>query len=390
MTAATDAPGGSGPRSGRLRIAIMLRALEEHGGIAVYTRNILEELLRLETPHRYTLLYRNPEQLGRFADRPEVTERALPAPDALAWDQVAVPWALRGSGADVVFHPKFTVPLATSVPSVMVLHGADWFFPDQARYYNRLNAWYMRRMLPLFCRRAARILSVAELTTADIHRAVRLPEGKVRTVYFAPGRQFRPIRDREELARVRRRYRLPERFIFTLSKPLGDRRKNLAGVLEAYRRFHGLTDHKLVIGGKDCNLYRRAYGIPETGWGADVHFPGWIDQAEMPAVYSLADLYLYPSNLEAFPIPITEAMACGTPIVTSEANGLREIAGDAAVRVDPSDAEAICCAVREVLTDRARHAELAAKGLERARMFSWDRCASETLRVLEEAALRLA
>ncbi|MEE8146349.1 MAG: glycosyltransferase family 1 protein, partial [Longimicrobiales bacterium] len=333
----------------------MLRALDEHGGIAVYTRNILEELLRLDESSRYTLLYSSPENVGRYADRPNVTERFLPAFNALAWDQAAVPRALARSGADVVFHPKFTVPLATSVPSVMVLHGADWFFPEQAQYYNRLNAWYMRRVLPLFCRRAARILSVSKLTTENIHRAVRLPEGKVRTVYFAPGRHFQRVDDREDLDRVRQRYDLPERFILTLSKPLGDLRKNLAGVLEGYRRFHGRTDHKLVVGGKDCEAYRAAYGVPGTGWGADVIFPGWIDQRDLPAVYSLADLYLYPSNLEAFPIPITEAMACGTPIVTSDANGLREIAGDAAVRVDPDDPQAICEAVCEVITDRRLH-----------------------------------
>jgi len=381
-----DSPSRSRPSG--LHIAVMLRALDEHGGIAVYTRNILEELLRLDDSSRYTLLYSSPENVGRYADRPNVTERFLPAFNSLAWDQAAVPRALARSGADVVFHPKFTVPLATSVPSVMMLHGADWFFPEQAQYYNRLNAWYMRRVLPLFCRRAALILSVSKLTTENIHRAVRLPEGKVRTVYFAPGRHFRRVGDREELDRVRQRYGLPERFILTLSKPLGDQRKNLAGVLEGYRRFHGRTDHKLVVGGKDCEAYREAYGLPNAGWGADVLFPGWIDQRDLPAVYSLADLYLYPSNLEAFPIPITEAMACGTPIVTSDANGLREIAGDAAVRVDPDDPQAVCEAVYEVITDRRLHDELSARGLERAQRFSWDRCALETLGVLREAASR--
>ena len=366
----------------------MLRALDEQGGIAVYTRYILEELLRLDEASRYTLLYSSPENVGRYADRPNVTEWFLPAANNLTWDQAAVPRALARSGADVVFHPKFTVPLATSVPSVMVLHGADWFFPEQAKYYNPLNAWYMRRMLPLFCRRAALILSVSKLTTENIHRAVGMPEGKVRTVYFAPGRHFRRVDDREALERVRQRYGLPERFILTLSKPLGDQRKNLAGVLEGYRRLHGLTDHKLVVGGKDPKTYRAAYGVPETGWGADVLFPGWIDQGDLPAVYCLADLYLYPSNLEAFPIPITEAMACGTPIVTSDANGLREIAGDAAVRVDPDDPQAICEAVYDVITDRRLHDELSARGLERAQRFNWDRCAVETLAVLQEAASR--
>ena len=117
-------------------------------------------------------------------------------------------------------------------------------------------------------------------------------------------------------------------------------------------------------------------------------FSGWIEQRDLPAVYSLADLYLYPSNLEAFPTPITEAMACGTPIVTPDANGLSEIAGDAAVRVDPTDPESICHAVHEVVTNRRLHDELGAQGLQRSRRFNWDRCARETLEVLHRAAGR--
>ncbi len=369
-----------------LRIAIMLRALDEKGGIGVYSDNITRELLETDSSNHYILMYSDAGHLGRHAHRPNVKELVVRARHKLVWDQVAVPRALLRHRADVVFHPKFTVPVSTSVPSVMVLHGADWFFPDQARYYNRLNVAYMRRMLPLFCRRATTIVSVAELTTADIRRAVRLPEGKVRTIYFAPARHFRRVDDPDELDRVSRRYGLPDRFILTLSKPLGDERKNLSGVLEGYKRLHARTGHKLVIGGQDCERFRTDYDVPDDGWGRDVLFPGWIDQGDMPVVYSLADLYLYPSNLEAFPIPITEAMACGTPIVTSDANGLREIAGDAAVRVDPRDPTAISDAIHRVLTDRQLREELVTRGLERSERFSWDRCARETLAVLVEAA----
>ena len=115
-----------------------------------------------------------------------------------------------------------------------------------------------------------------------------------------------------------------------------------------------------MIGGKDCHLFRAEYGAPEDGYGQDILFPGWIEQEDLPAVYSLADIYLYPSNLEAFPIPITEAMACGTPIITSNVNGLEEIAGDAAVLVDPSDAQAIADAMERILSDAGLRATLSA------------------------------
>jgi glycosyltransferase involved in cell wall biosynthesis len=140
-----------------------------------------------------------------------------------------------------------------------------------------------------------------------------------------------------------------------------------------------------VVGGKGCERFRKDYAIPESGWGRDVLFPGWLDQSDLPAIYSAADLFLYPSNQEAFPIPITEAMTCGTPIVTSRANGLLELAGDAALLVNPDDADEIAAAMQEVLTDTALASRLSEAGLKRSTMFSWERCARNTLAVLEDA-----
>lgn len=364
----------------------MLRTLDEKGGIGVYSRNLVETLLDLDSRNRYDLLYRSAEHLGRYGGRPNVTEHVLPGRSKALWDQVAVPRACRRIGADLILHPKFTVPLLTRLPTVMVLHGADWFLPDAARFYGRLDRAYMRVFMPLYLRHAAVALSVSQLTTDDFVRIFRLPPGKVRTVYFGPARHFRRVTDPAALAVVRLKYGLPERFIFTLSKVAGGERKNIRGVFEAYARLHGRVPHELVVGGKDCVHFRDEYGIPAEGWGRDVLFPGWIDQADLPAVYSASDLYLYPSNQEAFPIPLTEAMACGTPIITSRANGLEEIAGAAALLVDPRDPDEIAEAVCSVLLDPALHARLAAAGLERSRVFSWDACARRTLEILEEVA----
>jgi len=172
--------------------------------------------------------------------------------------------------------------------------------------------------------------------------------------------------------------------------PVGERVKNLrqaAVLFDAYRRLAPTVDHELVVGGRGCEQFRIEYSLPEDGWGARIRFPGWIDQADLPAIYSAADLFLYPSNLEAFPIPITEAMVCGTPIVTSDANGLLEIAGDAALRVDPADPGAIADAARRVLGSPDLAARLSEQGLVRSARFSWDRCARQTLDVLLRVAL---
>jgi glycosyltransferase involved in cell wall biosynthesis len=365
-----------------MRIGIMLRSLDEQGGIGVYTRYLTEELLNIDRGNQYVLLYRNASHIGRFARYSNVSERVIKAPNKALWDQVAIPYACWKERLDVIFHPKFTVPLLAPCKAVMVVHGADWFIPEYARFYSYLDVAYIKTMLPLYCKRAAVVLSVSQLTTDHFNRILKLPPGKMRTVYFGPGKHFKRVNDPATLEKVKLKYDLPDRFILTLSKSEGGGRKNIEGVFKAYRLVHGKIPHKLVVGGKDCFRFRQEYNIPEDGYGGDILFPGWIDQSDLPAIYSLADLYLYPSNLEAFPIPITEAMACGTPIITSRANGLEEIAGSAALLVNPDDPEEIAGAVQRVLTAPGLQAELSAAGLERSRRFSWERCAIETLEIL--------
>lgn len=371
-----------------MRIGVMLRALDEKGGVGVYTSNIIDELLRLDRMNRYVLFYRNRAHLGRYARYDNVTERWIGASHKAVWDQMAIPIACRREEVDVLFHPKFTAPLLAPCKVVMTVHGADWFMPDQAKFYGKLDVFYIRRVMPWYFRKCSAVMSVSQLTTNNFNQALNLPPGKVKTVYLAPGRHFDRISDPAQLEDVRARYRLPERFILTLTKIGGGGRKNIGRLLEAYAQYHSSAPdpHKLVIGGKGCHLFRTEYSIPNDGYGADILFPGWIDQQDLPAVYSLASLYLYPSNLEAFPIPLTEAMACGTPILTSNVNGLEEIAGDAAVLVDPSNVGEIAESIGRVLSDPELSASLSERGLQRSKSFTWDRCARQTLDILEQVA----
>ena len=371
-----------------MRIGIMLRAIGEKGGVGVYTRNIAKELLRLDQRNEYILFYANPSDLGLFSNHQNVTERWLKATNKACWDQVSVPLACQQERIDLIFHPKFTLPLFAQCKAVMTVHGADWLIPEQARFYSYWDVKYMRLMLPLYIRKASAVISVSQETTDHFTQILRLPADKVQTIYFAPARHFRRITDPETLQQVKTRYSLPDRFILTLTKQRGAGRKNLGQVFQAYARYRDKTKspHKLVVGGKDCHLYREEYAIPPDGYGQDISFPGWIDQADMPAVLSLASLYLYPSNLEAFPIPLTEAMACGTPILTSNVNGLKEIAGDAAMLVDPNDTDSIASGIAQILSDSELQDALARRGLERSYLFSWDLCARKTLALLEDIA----
>jgi glycosyltransferase involved in cell wall biosynthesis len=371
-----------------MRIGIMLRSIDEKGGVGVYSCNIVKELLEIDRNNEYVLFYANPANLGIFANHKNVTERWVKGSNKAYWDQIAIPRACRREKIDVLFHPKFTVPLFAPCKAVMVVHGADWLIPEQAQFYTWWDVQYMRMALPLYFRKSAVVISVSQETTDNFNRILKLPDGKVQTIYFAPARNFKRITDSAVLESVKAKYNLPDKFILTLTKRKGGGRKNLGQVFKAYARYHSQTNnpHPLVIGGKDCHLFREEHGVPTDGYGADILFPDWIDQTDMPAVFSLASLYLYPSNLEAFPIPLTEAMACGTPILTSNVNGLKEIAGDAALLMDPSDTESIADGIIQILSDSNLRETLSQKGLERAKLFTWDLCARKTLEVLERVA----
>jgi len=371
-----------------MRIGIMLRSIDEKGGVGVYTRNIVKELLEIDRKNEYALFYANPTNIGLFSRHANVSEHWIKGSNKAFWDQIAIPKACRKEKIELLFHPKFTVPLFAPCKSVLVVHGADWLIPEQAQFYTWWDVKYMQMMLPQYFKKSAVVISVSQETTDNFNRILRLPDGKVQTVYFAPARNFKRITDPAVLQKVKAKYKLPDNFILTLTKRKGGGRKNLGQVFKAYARYHDQMNspHKLVIGGKDCHLFRDEYGIPTDGYGKDILFPDWIDQTDLPAVFSLASLYLYPSNLEAFPIPLTEAMACGTPILTSNVNGLKEIAGDAALLMDPNDTESIASGITKILSDASLRESLSTKGLERSSLFTWDLCASKTLELLERVA----
>ncbi len=366
-----------------MRIGILLRSMDDPGGIGVYTRNLTQGLIELGSGHQFVLFYQDPAKMGHFADEGHVTERLVTAGNKILWDQVAIPRACRQEGIDVLLHPKFTVPLVAPCKTVMVLHGVGWFLPEFSHYWSFADRTLARLTMPLYCQRASAMISVSQITSDVYNRLFHLPPGKVRTVYSGPAKHFRRVEDRDALEQVRAKYHLPERFIFSLSGYDRGDRKNISGIFQAFARHHGKTPHKLVIGGRGCETFRTLYHLPEDGYGRDILFPGWMDQADLPAIYSLADAFLYPSNLEAFPVPVIEAMTCGTPVITSDANGLKEIAGEAALLVNPKDPQDIAGAVHRVLSDAELRASLSAKGLARVAMFNWDRCAREVLTILE-------
>ncbi|MBL4903243.1 MAG: glycosyltransferase family 4 protein, partial [Desulfocapsa sp.] len=161
-------------------------------------------------------------------------------------------------------------------------------------------------------------------------------------------------------------------------------RKNFKGMAEAYSLYKKMGGkEKFIVVGRDCDRYTEEHDLKALGIEKDVIFTGLVPQADLPSFYSLAKLYLYPTIIEAFPIPTTEAMICGCPIVTSNGTGLEELTHGVSLAVDPLDSQAIADAVHEVLSDEDLQQEMREKGFERSKMFSWEKCAVETLEIFQ-------
>ena len=370
-----------------MKIGIMLRCVDEKGGIGVYTRNIVRELLEKDTENEYCLFYSKKANLGRYAGHKNAKEMFVYAPNKALWDQLAIP--LYGKKGETLMSFSILSLRCRCSPTP----ARSWccmeptgFCQSTRQVYNELDVMYIKRFMPLYLKKASRAISVSNYCTEGFVSAFPWVKDKIQTIYFGPHKMFQPISDQSILTNVRLKYHLPEKFILTVIRydpGTKNTRKNFGGMIQAYKacQERGIR-HKFVVVGKDCHLYADEYNVRGMGLAEDVIFPGYVEQSDLPALYSLADLYLYPTLIEAFPVPITEALACGCPIVTSRDTGLKELAGDAAVLVNPSDSREIADGVCRLLADEQLRRNLRTRGFERAKRFSWDKCGRETLAVL--------
>ena len=268
------------------------------------------------------------------------------------------------------------------VPTVLTVH--DLIFAHLPQHHKALNRWYLRLTMPLYCRRAERIIAVSQHTRQDLAHLYRIPLHKVHVVYEAADPRFFP-QEPTACARVTRRYGLPEAFILYVGTI--EPRKNLLRLLRAWEPLYlKRACGPLVLVGRRGWLSEPFFAALEASPARDgVILPGYVADDDLPAVYSAATLFVFPSLYEGFGLPPLESMACGTPVICSDAASLPEVVGDAARLVNPEDVEALRAALQELWGDPDLRSELRERGLARSVQFSWKRAAQETLRVYDLA-----
>jgi glycosyltransferase involved in cell wall biosynthesis len=289
------------------------------------------------------------------------------------WEQFLLPRALAED--EFLWSPANTGPLAVTRQDVTlhdlsVLDHPEWFAPS-------FRLWYLC-MLPWLAKRARNVLTVSEHSRRSIIKRFKLPEEKVTAIPNGVNlRQFHPC----DPAPVRAKYELADRYILCVGSL--DPRKNVERLLQAWSRLSDIQELELVIVGSRSNVFRP---VDLGGSSRRTRFLGYVPDEDLPALYAGSTFFIMPSLFEGFGLTVLEAMACGAPVITSHAGALPEVAGDAALQVDPTSVEGMAEVMRLLLVDEGLRSQLRHKGMERACQFSWERSAEGIWQVISQHA----
>jgi glycosyltransferase involved in cell wall biosynthesis len=376
-----------------MRVALNGLFLGRTDGTGRYTHGLLSASAGLDAPE--WLLLALAGQAGRIEPRPRrLSCLDLRPPLAvrgenlikLWFEQSGVPRAAARGGADLLHYPYFAAPLRSATRLVVTVHD---LIPLVLREYRGSPAVraYMQ-LQAATTRRAALILTDSNASRHDVVRMLDVPRQRVRVIPLAVDPTWRPA-DEAARAAVRGKYRLPGRFIVYMGGL--DVRKNVERLILSYARArasHGVVEPLAITGDPD----RRGALFPplrplveQLGLERSVRFLGYVDSADMPALYSASTLAVYPSRYEGFGLPVLEAMACGVPVACSSASSIPEVAGDAALTFDPDDESAFAEALARGLQDEALRAELRERGLAWAATFTWQKTAAATIQAYRDA-----
>ncbi|HEY1054169.1 MAG TPA: glycosyltransferase family 1 protein, partial [Emticicia sp.] len=357
-------------------------------GMDIVILEILRQLQQIETSHEYFAYaqpYKDTDTLHSTRNvKVKLTGKALYP----IWEQYILPKEIKKDKLDLLHCTSNTAPINVDVPLVVTIHDII-YLEKQVRsnsvFYQKLGSIYRRWNVPEIAKKAALIVTVSDYERTRIIEKLNLPQEKVRTVYNACSNHFSNEYSTTELEDFKQRMKLPERFVLFLGNT--DPKKNLPNVIKTlgllFQRKQ--LDFTLVI--TDFSIDHLLPILKEQNQEhliKHIRLIGYVNNQELPKLYQLAELFLYPSLRESFGIPILEAMQCGIPVITSNTSAMPEIAGSGAVLVDPTQPEEIAEKIIKLLNDTEMRAKVIAYGLERVKLFSWKQTTEKMVGIYNE------
>lgn len=364
-----------------MRIGIAIRTWNDKGGIGVYTRNLVSNLLKIDRKNEYVLLCSNntalPEDIISHENAREVK---VPVSNKLIWDEISLPIYAHMERVDIIFHTKFAIPLVTAAKTVMVLHGTERFFYKD--FHPKSDRLFFRTIYPYYLKKASAIIAVSDRANQDIVELVDIKSEKVKTVYLAVDPIFRVVEDEKYLKRIRESYHLPDRFILCAGHVYPG--KNVGRLFRAFDQVRKQHAVKLVVAGDFRWKFKHDMDqISKLGLNEFIQVTGHVPAEDLVGFYNLAELTVFPSYYESFGLTNVEANACGCPLITSKTGGSPEAAGEAAIYVDPLDVDNIADSIIKILSDSELRKDLINKGFLNVERFSWEKSARQTIDIFE-------
>jgi glycosyltransferase involved in cell wall biosynthesis len=354
------------------------------GGNETYVSNLIQALAEIDAQNEYILYVTKPEAMERFGNRwPNVKVRPTLPHTPLVRIPLTLSAELRRRPVDIL-HVQYTAPPWAPCAVVAMIH--DLSFEHLPETFNRRSWMQMRLTVRRTARSAAHVITDSDFSRADIVRTYRLSPDRVTTTPLAASPIFRPSEDPNEILRVREKYGIKGDYVLAVGSI--QPRKNIVRLINAYASLvrNGEVDAltSLVIAGKRAWLFEETLRAARASDVRDrIIFTGYVPETELPALYSGATCFVYPSYFEGFGIPLLEAMQCGTPTIASTGSCFPEVVGDASLTVDPFDESAIANAIRRVIQDNQLHNDLRDRGFKRSKLFDWRKTARATLDVFE-------
>lgn len=355
-------------------------------GNETYAANLIEALAEIDAVNRYTLYVTRQEAVERFHNRWPNFAIQLTLPHApLVRIPITLVAELRRHPVDLL-HVQYTAPPLTPCPIVSTIH--DLAFEHLPETFKRRSWMQLRLTVRHTARRAAHIITVSDYSRRDIIETYKVEPERISSIRLAAPTNFAPVEDERKLRHVRERYDIEGEYILAVGSI--QPRKNLVRLIAAYADLRRARPQaklpQLVLVGKRAWLYGETLrAVEEYGLSGLTVFTGYVSEADLQALYTGALCFVYPSYFEGFGLPPLEAMQCGAPVVVGNRTSLPEVVGDAGLLVDPFDERALRSAIERLIDDDSLRKELRAKGLERARKFSWRDTARQTLKAYERA-----
>lgn len=361
-------------------------------GMDMVALELIRHLQRIDTVNEYVVFVRPDADYACLPTAPNfeiVTLEGLPG--FAAWEQWTLPRAAARAGCDLLHCTGNTGPVFSSVPLITTLHDIIFMeqinlFQKKASWYQRLGNVYRRFVVPTVVRKSKRVVTVSHFEKERIARFFNIGPEHLRVVYNGVGEHFKQLSDQNALQQFAAKYKLPTPFFLFLGNTAP--KKNTPGVLQAFARFNDWYPDQyylVMLDYEEKKLQQLVHslGIPEIR--KRIFLTGYVSNFELPALINQCVGFLYPSLRESFGIPILEGMACGVPVITSNTSSMPEVAGrQAALLVDPNQPEALARAMRQLVENPDETRQMAARGLERAREFSWENTARQMLALYEE------